>query len=92
MSTLDKTPPLTSTDQPKRRPMISPMAKPSRPSDRRAREAAELQLFVQRYARKARRRFDPNDRSYDRKTEVKAKRMKPEALDARLRHGDDDDP
>ena len=70
--------------------MILPMTKRSKSPDRQAREAAELQLFVQRYARKSRPCFDPNDRSYDRKVETAAKRMKPEELDALLRHGEDE--
>ena len=69
--------------------MIRAMAKGSKSSERQTREAAELQLFVQRYARKSRPCFDSNDRCYDRKTEATAKRMKPEVLDALLRYGED---
>jgi len=57
--------------------------------DRKAREAADLQLFVQRYGRMARSRLDPNDRTYDRRIEQRVKRMKAEQLDALLRNGED---
>lgn len=70
--------------------MILPVMKRLKQPDRQAREAAELQLFVKRYARKSRPCFDPNDRSYDRKVETAAKRMKPEELDLLLRHGEDE--
>lgn len=72
--------------------MNLPMTKRSKSLDRQARCAAQLQLFVKKYARKSRPCFDPNDRSYDRKIETAAKRMKPETLDALLRHGEDDEP
>ncbi|MFA6965037.1 hypothetical protein [Bosea sp. (in: a-proteobacteria)] len=54
------------------------------------RKAAEVQKFVQLYARKAQRGVEPNDRRYDRKIEVAAKRMKPDDLDALLRQGEDE--
>jgi len=57
--------------------------------ERRAREAAALQLFVKQYARKAQKGEEPNDRNYDRKLEERIKRMSPEELDALLREGDD---
>ena len=58
--------------------------------DRRAKEAAALQLFVKQYARKAQRGVEPNDRRYDRKIEDRVRRMSPEELDALLRDGEDD--
>lgn len=42
--------------------------------------AGELGLFIQQYARKAQKGWDPNDRSYDRKLEQKMKQLKPEKL------------
>ena len=63
----------------------------SKSAERQARRAAEVQLFVQRYGRKARDGgLDPNDRSYDRRTEDAVRRMKPEQLDALLREGEDE--
>ena len=58
--------------------------------ERRAKEAATLALFVKRYARKAQKGVEPNDRRYDRKIEQRVRRMAPEALDALLREGDDE--
>ena len=63
--------------------------KPNLP-DRRTLKAEEIIRFVQQYARKAQKREDPNDRVYDRKIEQDIKRMRPEDLDALLRHGEDD--
>ncbi|MEQ1597429.1 MAG: hypothetical protein ABL985_20290 [Casimicrobium sp.] len=40
----------------------------------------DVGLFVQKYARKAQRGIEPNDRSFDRKIEQKIKTMKPEDL------------
>jgi hypothetical protein len=53
--------------------------------------AAELGRFVQQYARKAHKNWDPNDRSYDRKLEEKMKRLTPEDL-SELLSGDDIEP
>ncbi|WP_306227157.1 hypothetical protein [Bosea beijingensis] len=52
---------------------------------RLAREGADIQKFVQQYARKAHPGWDPNDRGYDRRLEAKIRRMDPEKLDALLR-------
>jgi hypothetical protein len=40
----------------------------------------DVGLFVQKYARKAQRGIEPNDRNFDRKVEQKIKTMKPEDL------------
>ena len=62
----------------------------SKNAERWARRAVEVQLFVQRYGRKARDGgLDPNDRNYDRRIKDAIKRMKPEQLDALLRDGED---
>lgn len=53
--------------------------------------AAELGRFVQQYARKAHKHWDPNDRSYDRKLEEKMKRLSPEELSSML-SGEDIEP
>lgn len=53
--------------------------------------AAELGRFVQQYARKAHKNWDPNDRSYDRKLEEKMKRLSAEDLSEML-SGEDIDP
>ena len=66
------------------------MAKLPKGRESRARTAATFQLFVQQYARKAQKGQDPNDRRYDRSLEAQARRMRPEELDALLRHGDED--
>ena len=55
---------------------------------KRAKQAGELALFVQQYARKAYPSTDPNDRQYDRKVESRAKHMNPEQLDRLLREDD----
>ena len=44
---------------------------------RRALRAAELQVLVQQYGRKAPKHGEPNDRRYDRKVEKAVKRMRP---------------
>jgi len=53
--------------------------------------AAELGRFVQQYARKAHKNWDPNDRSYDRNLEEKMKRLSPEDL-SELLSADDIEP
>jgi hypothetical protein len=62
----------------------------ARGDERRAKEAAVLQLFVKQYARKAQKGVEPNDRRYDRKIEERVRRMSPEQLDALLRDGEDE--
>lgn len=50
-----------------------------------------MQLFVQRYGRKARTGgLDPNDRNYDHRVEDAVRRMKPEQFDALIRNGEDE--
>lgn len=49
----------------------------------KTRLAAELNRFVQQYARKAQ-ASEPNDRQYDRKLERKMKRLSPSELSALL--------
>jgi len=61
----------------------------ARGEERRAKEAAVLQLFVKQYARKAQKGVEPNDRHYDRKIEDRVRRMPPGKLDALLRDGED---
>lgn len=61
------------------------------PKRKKSRLAAELGRFVQQYARKAHKNWDPNDRSYDRKLEQKMKRLTPEDL-SELLSGDDIEP
>lgn len=58
--------------------------------ERRERKAAELQLFVQKYGRKAQRGVEPNDRSYSRNTERLARRLPPLDLDSLLRDGEEE--
>ena len=50
------------------------------PKRKKSRLAADLSRFVQQYARKAQKAWDPNDRTYDRKLEEKMKRLAPEDL------------
>ncbi|MCC7037590.1 MAG: hypothetical protein IT560_09835 [Alphaproteobacteria bacterium] len=58
---------------------------------KRALRAADLQLFVKEYARKAQKGADPNDRDYNREVEKKLKKhLKPDELDKLLR-GDDNE-
>jgi hypothetical protein len=45
----------------------------------------DMSLFLRQYGRKARRGYDPNDRSYSRDVEKKIKRMKPEDVDLLMR-------
>jgi uncharacterized protein YaaW (UPF0174 family) len=61
------------------------LAKKLNLDQKRARQAAQLATFVQRYARKARRTGDPNDRRYDRSVENAFKQMPPDDLDRLLR-------
>lgn len=61
------------------------------PKRTKSRLAAELGRFVQQYARKAHKHWDPNDRKYDRKLEEKMKRLSPEELSDML-SGEDIDP
>jgi uncharacterized protein (TIGR02996 family) len=64
---------------------------PRRPGARRSRREAteaDVSLFLQQYARKAERGWDPNDRQYSREVEKVVKRMRPEELD-RLMRGED---
>ena len=58
---------------------------------KRALRAAQFGKFAQQYARKAQKSGEPNDRSYSREIEQKAKRMRPESLDLLLRNDDDGD-
>ena len=44
----------------------------------------ELTLFLQRYARKAQKHRDPNDRRYDRKIAAIVRRLRPEDLERLL--------
>lgn len=50
------------------------------PKRTKATLAAKLGRFVQQYARKAQKGWDPNDRNYDRKLEAKVKKLSPEEL------------
>lgn len=53
--------------------------------EKRARKAALLASFVQRYGRKAQRGVEPNDRRYSRDVERSLQHMRPEELDALMR-------
>jgi hypothetical protein len=53
--------------------------------ERRRLQQAELLIFVKQWGRKAQKRSEPNDRSYDRAVERRIKRMKPERLDDLIR-------
>lgn len=66
--------------------------KMARRSSRQERDAADLQLFVKQYARRAQKGKEPNDRQYDRTLQDRARRIRPEQLDALLRDGEDDQP
>lgn len=67
------------------------MAGRAKGSERKARIAANVQLFVQRVGRKTRAGgVDPNDRNVDHRVADAVRRMKPEELDALLREGEDD--
>jgi hypothetical protein len=66
------------------------MTKKLNKDGRQQKLAGAIGKFVQQYARKAYPTHDPNDRTYDRKLEQKIRRMKPEALDALMRLGDED--
>jgi hypothetical protein len=54
--------------------------------EKRRLRAADLQLFVQQYARPAPKGREPNDRRYRRDIEKMAKRMQPDELDDLLRN------
>lgn len=55
----------------------------------RPQKAADLQLFIKGYRRKAQKRVEPNDRKYSREVEQVARRLPAYELDALLRDGDD---
>lgn len=61
----------------------------SKRPNRQERDAAAFQTFIKQYARKAPKSGDPNDRSYDRSLQRRARRMRPEELDTLLRNGED---
>jgi hypothetical protein len=72
------------------------MAEPQAPkkkrlnlAQKRAVKAASVQLFVQRYGRRAQKGAEPNDRRYERKTERVIRRLKPTDLDGLMR-GDEE--
>ena len=52
---------------------------------RKQRLANDLDKLIHEYGRKARRGYDPNDRTIDRKLLERIGRMKPEDLDALMR-------
>lgn len=56
----------------------------------KAKLAGELGRFVQQYARRAQKGWEPNDRSYDRKVEQKMKQLKPEELSELLSEDGDE--
>jgi hypothetical protein len=58
-------------------------------AQKRARQAADLNWFVQSYGRKAQKSKEPNDRWYDRDLERRIKCMKPADLDQLLRDDED---
>ena len=70
-------------------PPEKPVRRHLNASQKRALKAAEIELFAQRYGRKAQRGTEPNDRRYSHKTEKAAKSMRPEQLDRRLRDDED---
>jgi hypothetical protein len=59
-------------------------SKASNKSKRELRLEAEVGKFVQQYARKRQKGFDPNDRTYDRKIEKKIRKMDAQTLDMLL--------
>jgi hypothetical protein len=56
---------------------------------KRALAAADARVFIQQYGRKRQDGYDPNDRTYDRETEAKLKRIDPIRLDEILRDDED---
>jgi hypothetical protein len=67
------------------------MARGLKSRDRKGQTAADVQLFVQRYGRKARAGgLDSNDRDYDHRVENVVRQLKPEQFDALLRDGGDE--
>ncbi len=68
------------------------MAEPQAPkkkrlnlAQKRARKAADVRLFVQRYGRKHAQGIGANDRQYDRETEKVVRRLKGADLDELIR-------
>ena len=51
---------------------------------------SEVAAFLRKYARKAQRGREPNDRRFDRKVEQMVKRMKPADLDRLIRGLEDE--
>jgi hypothetical protein len=65
------------------------LAKKLNLDEKRARRTGELADFVQRYARKARRSGDPNDRRFDRDVQGAIKRMPALELDRVMREDEE---
>ena len=51
---------------------------------------SEVAAFLRKYARKAQKRREPNDRRFDQKVEQMVKRMKPEDLDRLIRGSEEE--
>jgi hypothetical protein len=65
------------------------MSKCGNLDQRRARKSADLADFVRKYARKAQRGVEPNDRKYDVEVERAIKSIPPIELDRLLREDED---
>ncbi|HEY7542952.1 MAG TPA: hypothetical protein VIF11_22635 [Methylomirabilota bacterium] len=58
---------------------------------RRKASESEVAAFLRKYARKAQKRREPNDRRLDHKVEQMVKRMRPEDLDRLIRGSEGQD-
>lgn len=59
-------------------------------AQKRALKAADLQLFVKQYGRKAQKGKEPNDRRFSERTEKALRHIKPDELDKLLREDNDE--
>jgi len=71
-------------------PESKPKRKKMNAADRRALYASDIQLFIQNTGRKARKGYDPNDRSVSREQTLAVRHMKPDELDRLMRDGEDE--
>jgi hypothetical protein len=70
-------------------PDHKPARKHLNAAEKRARKAADLNLFVQQYGRKAQKGVEPNDRRYNEGVAKVVKTMRPDDLDRILREDED---
>lgn len=66
-----------------------PVRKRQNNAEKRQRLAADVQLFAKKYARKAQKGVEPNDRKFSKRTLARIKQIEPGDLDHLMRYEDD---